>query len=328
MIALKFAARLPTKRSSRLGVDVMLFKTGSLSLTNPFRHRKGLARLAQTLAFCLPGAFATSHVGATSYEARLDVAAWNLEPSPLECKLWQAVPNYGEAVFSVRAGERLQFYLKTLQPVYKSGKARLAVSAPAWHDGVSTRSVGATDVVPGIKPVIVGESIAQRFLAELQAGMFPSITMPGWYAPHDIQIDVSAVNFGTAYQGYLSCLTSLFPANFEQLQASMLHFRTDLWKIEGTTQQRLDLLAGYIALDPSVAKIIIDGHTDTVGRRGHNWELSRLRANATREYLISKGVPADKILMRYWGETKNVVKKGNNRNVAVNRRVLVQMVKG
>lgn len=268
-----------------------------------------------------------SVANATSYEARLDVATWNLEPSPMECKLWQAVPNYGEAVFSIRSGEKLQFYLKTLQPVYKAGKAQLGVSAPAWHDGVKSIAIGATDVVPGNKPVIVGESIAQRFLAELQAGMFPSIEMPGWYTPHNVQVDVSAVNFGTAYQGYLSCLTAMFPANFDQLKASMLHFRTDLWKVEGTTQERLDLLAGLIAIDPSVKKIVVDGHADTVGRKGYNWELSRLRANATREYLISKGVPGEMILMRYWGETRPVIKKGNNKNVAVNRRVLVQLLK-
>lgn len=288
------------------------------------RARWFIACTMLTLGFALTAAVAH----ATSYQARLDVASWNLEPSPLECRLWQAVPNYGEAVFSIRAGEKLEFYLKTQQPVYKSGKAQLAVTAPAWHDGIRSVAIGATDVVPGTKPVVVGESIAQRFLAELQAGMFPSIKMPGWYTPHTVQVDVSAVNFGSAYQGYLSCLASLFPANFEQLQASMLHFKTDLWKVEGTTRERLDMLAGYIALDSSVKKIIIDGHTDTVGRRGYNWELSRLRANAAREYLIGKGVPADMILMRYWGETKPVVKIGNNKNVATNRRVLVQLVKG
>ena len=36
---------------------------------------------------------------AHTYEARLDQSVWNLEPSPLKCRLWQAVPNYGEAVF-------------------------------------------------------------------------------------------------------------------------------------------------------------------------------------------------------------------------------------
>lgn len=293
--------------------------------TTATRHAASAAVRLILLAVAL---FSVSLAQATSYQARLDVATWNLEPSPLECKLWQAVPNYGEAVFSVRAGEKLQFYLKTQQPVYKSGKAQLTVMAPAWHDGVKSIAVGAADVVPGTKPVIVGESIAQRFLAELQAGMFPSIRLPGWYAPHAVQVDVSAVNFGSAYQGYLSCLSSLFPANFEQLQASMLHFKTDLWKVEGTTQQRLDLLAGFVALDTSVKKIIVDGHTDTVGRKGHNWELSRLRANAVREYLIAKGVPGEMIMLRYWGETRPVIKKGNNRNIAVNRRVLVQMVKG
>ncbi len=32
-----------------------------------------------------------------TYAARVDEAVWHLDPSPLKCRLWQAVPNYGDA---------------------------------------------------------------------------------------------------------------------------------------------------------------------------------------------------------------------------------------
>ena len=65
-----------------------------------------------------------------NYQARVDVAEWHLDPSPLMCRLWQPVPNYGDAVFEIRAGEPLKFYVDAYRPVLKPGKADMAIVAP------------------------------------------------------------------------------------------------------------------------------------------------------------------------------------------------------
>lgn len=286
-----------------------------------FSRRAGMA--LPMAAGCLSAA-----VYAGDYQARLDESKWNLEPSPVECKLWQAVPNFGEAVFSTRAGEKLEFYLKSNQPVYTKGTAYLSVVAPAWHNGVRSSALGETDIEPGNRPVVVKENIAYQFLTELQAGMFPSIAMRGAGASQEIQVAVSAVNFKNAYQGYLSCLGSLFPANFEQLKASLLQYQYGQWRVEGTSMERMDLLAEFLALDSSVKKVVVDAHADDGRRKSVNWELSRLRGNAVREYLISKGVAPEKILMRFWGKSRPVLKAKKGTSLAKNRRVLVQLLKG
>ena len=140
--------------------------------------------------------------------------------------------------------------------------------------------------------------------------------------------DVSAVNFQSAYTGYLSCMASLYPANFDQVRNSLLHFEFDKWRIQGTLKERLDLVAGYILLDPAVRKVVVHGHTDSDGRRGYNWELSRLRAKAVQEYREAKGIPGDMIEMRYFGEGKPAKANTNAANKAVNRRVLLQLERG
>lgn len=265
---------------------------------------------------------------AHSYQARVDVAEWHLEPSPLRCRLWQAVPNYGDAVFEMRAGEPQTFYVESYRPVLKQGTAELAIVAPEWRPDLDPRPVGKTPVVTGKRPIVLDEDRSNLLLAELEVGMFPSFKHPSWHEKHNVVADVSAVNFQSAYTGYVSCVASLYPANFDQVRNSQLHFEFDKWVIRGTLKDRLDLVSGYILLDPSIQKIVVDGHTDSDGRKGYNWELSRLRAKAVKEYLEAKGVPADMIQMRYFGEGKPAKANTSATNKATNRRVLLQLERG
>lgn len=264
---------------------------------------------------------------AQTYQAVLDASQWSVEASPLSCRLTQTVPLYGDAVFEFKAGEAQSFFLKPFQPSLARGEARLEIVAPNWHRDVRPRSVGTQALKTGEIPVRVSEAHARRFLAELEAGLFPSVVMAD-PAHGEIRVDVSSVNFKKTLPGYQSCVAALYPANFEQLKASRLNYRNDQWKPDDAITRRLDLLVGYMALDPSVKKIFVDGHSDRVGRQGHNWEISRLRANAVKEYLIGKGIPAETIVMRYYGETRLAVKTKNNVPVQANRRVIVQLVKG
>ena len=264
---------------------------------------------------------------AQTYQAVLDASQWSVEASPLSCRLTQTVPLYGDAVFEFKAGEAQSFFLKPYQPSQARGEARLEIVAPAWHRDVRPRSVGSQALRTGEIPVRVSEAHARRFLAELEAGLFPSIVMSD---PNrgEVRVDVSSVNFKKSLPGYQSCVAALYPANFDQLKASRLNYRNDQWKPDDAIIRRLDLLVGYMALDSSVKKIFVDGHSDRVGRQGHNWEISRLRANAVKDYLIGKGIPAENIVMRYYGETRLAVKTKNNVPVQANRRVIVQLVKG
>jgi len=41
--------------------------------------------------------------------------------------------------------------------------------------------------------------------------------------------------------------------------------------------------------------VLVTGHTDRLGTEAHNQPLSERRANTVRDYLVSKGVPKDKI---------------------------------
>jgi OmpA-OmpF porin, OOP family len=89
---------------------------------------------------------------------------------------------------------------------------------------------------------------------------------------------------------------------------------------------------GKKSLDQAVAKmsgvdvemVIATGHTDSIGTEAYNQKLSERRANAVKAYLVSKGVPANKITTLGKGETQPVATNKTKEGRAKNRRVDVE----
>ena len=69
------------------------------------------------------------------------------------------------------------------------------------------------------------------------------------------------------------------------------------------------------------AKIEVGGHTDSVGTDEHNMTLSQQRAEAVRNYLISKGIAADRLTVKGYGEAKPVADNETEEGRFKNRRV-------
>ena len=65
----------------------------------------------------------------------------------------------------------------------------------------------------------------------------------------------------------------------------------------------------------------IAGHTDSKGADDYNLRLSYDRANSARAYMLSKGIPADRIEARGYGETKPIADNTTAAGQALNRRV-------
>jgi len=85
-------------------------------------------------------------------------------------------------------------------------------------------------------------------------------------------------------------------------------------------QQRLNQVAEAL-LTTKERTLTIEGHTDSKGSDGRNLELSRQRAEAVRDYLVSRGYPADKILANGLGKVRPVADNATADGRANNRRV-------
>ena len=71
----------------------------------------------------------------------------------------------------------------------------------------------------------------------------------------------------------------------------------------------------------------IEGHTDDKGTEDYNLKLSQNRADAVKNYLVSKGVVSDTITAKGFGETKPIVANDSDANREKNRRVEFKITK-
>ena len=84
-----------------------------------------------------------------------------------------------------------------------------------------------------------------------------------------------------------------------------IFFDTDSSLIRADAQQTLSRQAQWLQQYPNYA-ITIEGHADERGTREYNLALGARRAAATRQYLASRGIPANRMKTISYGKEKPV----------------------
>ncbi len=107
--------------------------------------------------------------------------------------------------------------------------------------------------------------------------------------------------------------------------ATDAYFDFDKAVLKAEGQRKLDELASRL-LKTKLEVVVATGHTDWTGPDSYNKKLSQRRAQAVKEYLASKGVPADRIFTEGKGEQQPVATNKTREGRAQNRRVEVEVV--
>ena len=99
-----------------------------------------------------------------------------------------------------------------------------------------------------------------------------------------------------------------------------LYFDTDKWNIRPSSYRDLNNVV-RILKEKKDWKLKLRGHADPRGSDEHNTMLSRNRASAVRNYLISKGVPPNLLIIEYFGESQAIAKQQDAAALQLDRRV-------
>lgn len=108
--------------------------------------------------------------------------------------------------------------------------------------------------------------------------------------------------------------------NDQILLSRPVEFDTGKSSILGSSYAVLDSVAAILKADPAL-KVEIGGHTDNEGDDTANQVLSKDRADAVFEYLLSKGVEARRMRTVGYGETQPVDTNRTAEGRAKNRRI-------
>jgi hypothetical protein len=114
-----------------------------------------------------------------------------------------------------------------------------------------------------------------------------------------------------------AALLSTSTAMADGAPTAEVYFDFDSARLEAGTSDRLTDLVEWSRLNP-YAKVVVDGHTDSVGSDVYNIGLSARRAASVQSKLIAMGLPADRIYQGIYGE--NDLRRstaGSDRRVAI-----------
>lgn len=108
---------------------------------------------------------------------------------------------------------------------------------------------------------------------------------------------------------------------FVQNAKDRVFFGFDKSNLSAEAVKVLKVQAEYLKANPE-KQIVIEGHTDDRGTREYNLALGERRAIAVKNYLISRGVDADRIRVISYGKERPAVVGANEAAWAQNRRAV------
>jgi outer membrane protein OmpA-like peptidoglycan-associated protein len=100
-----------------------------------------------------------------------------------------------------------------------------------------------------------------------------------------------------------------------------IFFRLNSAEISEKSNGLLSEIADVLLRNPQVKQVEIQGHTDNKGAPEVNQQLSQLRAEAVRAWLVNAGVEAGRLAAKGYGDTHPLVPNLTERHRALNRRV-------
>jgi len=100
-----------------------------------------------------------------------------------------------------------------------------------------------------------------------------------------------------------------------------IYFETNSYSLTAESKRIIDVFADFLRNNPTV-KVELQGHTDNIGNDEDNRILSDNRAKSVYNHLISKGIPANRLRYKGYGESKPIATNATEEGRAKNRRTV------
>lgn len=99
-------------------------------------------------------------------------------------------------------------------------------------------------------------------------------------------------------------------------------FESGISTLASSSYALLDEVVTLLQANPKIRKVRIEGHTDSSGADAVNMTLSGARARSVKAYLVKKGVSADRLVAKGFGETQPIADNRTAEGREQNRRVV------
>lgn len=135
-------------------------------------------------------------------------------------------------------------------------------------------------------------------------------------------------NFGLKTQGMdraYELNVELIPIEVgEKVKLENIFFGFDSYQLEERSFAELATVKNFMDENPEVT-ISVEGHTDNEGTSAYNTKLSTQRAKSVYDYLISKGVSAERLSYKGYGDSQPLADNSTEEGRALNRRTEIKI---
>jgi len=104
-----------------------------------------------------------------------------------------------------------------------------------------------------------------------------------------------------------------------------VHFESNSSELTAGSSEELDKAVDAMNKYDQL-RIEIQAHTDNMGEESYNQYLSEQRANSVRDYMIGKGIAADRMVAKGYGESTPITDNSTRDGRAKNRRVELKII--
>ena len=168
-----------------------------------------------------------------------------------------------------------------------------------------------------------------RGVADFSSDRFSlSCELPGAEAATVRELAIAPVPLGVvgavdilAHEAVETCESSLS----DILETARIEFSSSSAVIGASSAGLLDEIAEAVRGCPGTLRI--EGHTDSTGLDDTNEQLSQARAEAVRNALIARNLPASRLVARGYGATRPVASNQTAEGRAQNRRIEIRVVR-
>jgi peptidoglycan-associated lipoprotein len=117
------------------------------------------------------------------------------------------------------------------------------------------------------------------------------------------------------------------PLYFQQTVGDRVLFAVDQSTLDTQSRLVLDGQANWLAANPDYTAVI-EGHADEQGTREYNLALGARRANAVQEYLVARGIDANRLRVVSYGKERPLELCSDEACYAKNRRAVTVLAAG
>ncbi len=283
------------------------------------------------------------------YGQKLNEADWKNVKAKKSCILRQLIPLHGKVEFEQHYRDtnlHFTFYFNRIPKQFI--KAKITSVPPKWNHTTLLRPIAKMNLKSDFKALILENKLSLRVIAELEDGMFPTLSYKSWTDKrNEIQVAISPINFRERLPQFLDCIAALslkpiivkvkpkpkpkpkpikIKVIVEDNEPDTVYFGANSAKLKLKAKKKLKLFVKRIKKDKKTKHVIVSGYSDDTGSKTQSTSISKQRALVVQNYLEALGIPAKYLFTRYFGRDHAILSNKTAKGRAKNRRVHIDVI--